>query len=243
MPADEPQDAASAMDRMYRYTRHVYDLSRKYYLLGRDGLLDRLADDAIAQAKALNGQRALRIVEVGCGTGRNLIALRHRLNRRDASADITLYGVDAASVMIETAQKAVDRRGYGEGIVLRQGLAQELSPAMFDLDAREAGKGWVDGAFFSYSLSMIPPWAESLAAALAAVGPGGAVRVVDFYDQAALPGAFAWVLKRWLAAFHVHYRPELVEHMEGLAASGEVALEFEEVGRRYAYRAKLTRPG
>jgi hypothetical protein len=30
---------AAAMDRMYRLTRHVYDLTRAYYLLGRDRML------------------------------------------------------------------------------------------------------------------------------------------------------------------------------------------------------------
>ena len=29
-------DQAEQMDRMYRYQRHIYDLTRKYYLLGRD---------------------------------------------------------------------------------------------------------------------------------------------------------------------------------------------------------------
>ncbi len=27
---------AEQMDNMYRYQRHIYDLTRKYYLLGRD---------------------------------------------------------------------------------------------------------------------------------------------------------------------------------------------------------------
>ena len=31
-------DAAVAMDRMYRWQRHIYDVTRKYYLLGRDAL-------------------------------------------------------------------------------------------------------------------------------------------------------------------------------------------------------------
>ena len=30
------------MDRVYRHQRHVYDLTRKYYLLGRDPLIARL---------------------------------------------------------------------------------------------------------------------------------------------------------------------------------------------------------
>ena len=33
---------AAAMDRMYRLTRHVYDATRRYYLLGRDRMLGRI---------------------------------------------------------------------------------------------------------------------------------------------------------------------------------------------------------
>src|SRR5690242_4413087 len=34
---------AELMDRLYRRQRHVYDATRKYYLLGRDRLIVRLA--------------------------------------------------------------------------------------------------------------------------------------------------------------------------------------------------------
>lgn len=55
------------MNRMYRWTRHIYDASRKYYLLGRDVLIQRLRptpDDVVC--------------EVGCGTARNLIKLAQK---------------------------------------------------------------------------------------------------------------------------------------------------------------------
>jgi S-adenosylmethionine-diacylgycerolhomoserine-N-methlytransferase len=35
-------DAFENMDRMYRMQRYFYDLTRKYYLLGRDRLLTEL---------------------------------------------------------------------------------------------------------------------------------------------------------------------------------------------------------
>ena len=50
---------AERMDRMYRYQRHIYDLTRKYYLLGRDRLIDELQPP-------VGGH----VLEVGCGTGR-----------------------------------------------------------------------------------------------------------------------------------------------------------------------------
>ena len=54
---------AALMDRIYRRQRHVYDFTRKYYLLGRDELIERLAPPADS-----------RVLEIGCGTARNLIA-------------------------------------------------------------------------------------------------------------------------------------------------------------------------
>ena len=54
-------DHAARMDRMYRYQRHIYDLTRKYYLLGRDRAIRDLQ-------VPVDGT----LLEVGCGTGRNL---------------------------------------------------------------------------------------------------------------------------------------------------------------------------
>src|SRR6476661_8431807 len=49
------------MDRIYRRQRHVYDFTRKYYLLGRDRLIRRLDPPG-----------GSRVLEIGCGTARNL---------------------------------------------------------------------------------------------------------------------------------------------------------------------------
>ena len=54
--------AALRMDRMYAWQTGIYDITRRPYLLGRDQLIDSLAPP--------NGSRVL---EIGCGTGRNLI--------------------------------------------------------------------------------------------------------------------------------------------------------------------------
>lgn len=60
-------DPAERMNRMYRFTRYIYDASRRYYLLGRDELIDHIAD-----------RETGAVLEVGCGTARNLIALARR---------------------------------------------------------------------------------------------------------------------------------------------------------------------
>jgi S-adenosylmethionine-diacylgycerolhomoserine-N-methlytransferase len=45
------------------------------------------------------------------------------------------------------------------------------------------------------------------------------------------------VIKRWLDLFHVHYRPELLEYLRELDASGVGTLTIKSVAGRYAYLA------
>jgi S-adenosylmethionine-diacylgycerolhomoserine-N-methlytransferase len=209
-------DPVFAMDRMYRYTRHVYDASRKYYLLGRDDLID-----------AIDLQPGQTALEIGCGTARNLILLHRRFPQNH------LFGIDAANVMIQTARAKVEKAGASDFITLRQGLAESLDYRAFGLDRP------FDVVFFSYSLSMIPPWRAALDAALVNLKPHGDLWVVDFWDQGDLPRWFSKMLKTWLALFHVHYRPELHDRLHELAQEGTVSLDLHPIARRYAYLAHL----
>jgi S-adenosylmethionine-diacylgycerolhomoserine-N-methlytransferase len=209
------------MDRMYRFTRHVYDLTRAYYLLGRDRLLDKVTTSP-----------ATATLEVGCGTARNLI----RLARRPEPG--ALFGLDASHEMLETAAESIARSGaHGAGhspIVLRQGLAEQL-------DARRmfGREEPFDTIYFSYCLSMVPTWPGAIEAALDNLKPGGEMLIVDFWDQQDLPHWFAAGLKKWLAMFHVHYRPEVHEALVALGRSGRADVTFESVARRYAYIATV----
>jgi S-adenosylmethionine-diacylgycerolhomoserine-N-methlytransferase len=203
------------MDRMYRWTRYVYDLTRKYYLLGRDRLL-----------REMKLEPGDRVLEIGCGTARNLILLAHQ------RPDVACYGLDASNEMLATAQTKVKSCGLEQRITLRVCLAEELDHARtFGLPAP------FDAAFFSYSLSMIPTWPQAIEAALTNLKPGAALYVVDFWDQGGWPSWFRALLKKWLDLFHVVYRPELLEHLRELEARGVGRLTIEPVARRYAYLA------
>jgi S-adenosylmethionine-diacylgycerolhomoserine-N-methlytransferase len=203
------------MDKMYRWTRHVYDFSRKYYLLGRDRLL-----------REMELQPDERVIEIGCGTARNLIKLA-RLRR-----DVHCYGLDVSNEMLATAAIKVKSRRLQDRITLTHCFAEQLDYAKtFGLDSP------FDAAFFSYSLSMIPPFREAIDAALRSLKRGGVMYVVDFWDQGKWPGPFRAGLKRWLDLFHVHFRPELLEYLQELDAKGIGSLTIKPVAGRYAYIA------
>ena len=203
------------MDEMYRWTRYVYDFTRKYYLLGRDRLL-----------RDMELQPGDRVLEIGCGTARNLIRLARQ------RPDIRCYGLDASTEMLATAAAQVKGRSLEERIILKHCLAEELDYAKtFELNAP------FDAAFFSYSLSMIPTWPQAIDIALVNVKRGAAFYVVDFWDQAGWPRWFRFVLKRWLDLFHVQYRPELLDYLRQLDEKGIGTLTLRSVAGRYAYLA------
>ena len=208
---------ASLMDGVYRWQRHIYDLTRKYYLLGRDRLIDELAPPPGGT-----------VLEVGCGTGRNLIAAARRWPQA------RLYGFDISEVMLETARSNISRAGLEGRITLAQGDATGFdAQAMF-------GVARFDRVFFSYSLSMIPDWRTALRAGFAAVAPGGRLQAVDFGQQERLPGWVRAVLGRWLALFHVTARETLKADAEA-AAPGPVT--FTPLYRGYAWLLRADVPG
>jgi S-adenosylmethionine-diacylgycerolhomoserine-N-methlytransferase len=205
-----------AMDSMYRIQRYFYDITRKYYLLGRDRLLDEM-----------NVRPGESVLEAGCGTARNLILLGRR------QPDAKLFGLDASSAMLETARSKVNSAGV-KNIELKTALAD-------DFNFRETF-GFAepfDKIFFSYSISMIPPWRESIDNALANLKQGGELFIVDFYDQADLPAPFRKFLKWWLSKFHVRFWPELMPHLRSLEEKGAVSLSIDPLFRRYSFIARM----
>ena len=186
------------MDSVYRRQRHIYDLTRKYYLVGRDRLISQL--DLHPGATA---------VEIGCGTARNLIAIARRYS------GARLYGLDASAAMLETAARAVVRCGLSHRITLAHGYAESLSPDVFGLDRP------FDCAIFSYSLSMIPDWPTALRAANTALGPGGRINIVDFGDLTGLGRFGAAALRAWLHWFHVEPRAEILRALESVDAPSQ----------------------
>ena len=211
-------DHARAMDAQYAWQRHVYDLTRKYYLLGRDRLIRALAVPAGGT-----------VLEVGVGTGRNLALVANHY------ADARLFGLDISAEMLKSAQITMMRAGADGRTLLGRADATGFDPqALF-------GEPGFDRVFISYSLSMIPEWQTALAQALSVVEPGGSLHIVDFGQQEGLPGWFRAGLQAWLTRFHVTPRADLFEAMERIAAAQGAAVQTRSLYRGYAWEAVIRR--
>ena len=205
-------NAFETMDKMYRYQRYFYDFTRKYYLLGRDKL--------IAEMDIRDGEN---ILEVGCGTGRNLTILAGKYPRAN------FYGLDASAAMLENAQNKIDKTQL-KNTHLQNVLADDFAfDKTFDLETP------FDTIYFSYSISMIPTWKESIENTLQNLKSGCSFYIVDFYDQRDLPKPFQKILKLWLKQFHVKYPRDLVPFLEQLEKQGIGKLSVKSIYKSYSF--------
>lgn len=213
------QQSGLLMDRIYRHQRFIYDLTRKYYLLGRDKVIHDLrpeTDDAI--------------LEIGCGTGRNLIKAARRYPRARC------FGVDISKEMLTTAEISIKRRKLDERIGLFRGDATNFDGASL------IGQPTFERIFISYSLSMIPSWRATMERAVSALAPGGKLLIVDFGQLEGWPSWFQRALLRWLALFHVTPRVELAEEAEMLADARGFQMTSTRLYRGYARYITIERP-
>lgn len=166
----------------YRWHAWVYDLTRWAFLFGRADLIRRTAAH-MASPK--------RVLEIGCGTGMNLVALA----RAYSGAEIT--GLDLSQDMLEIARRKT--RGFGTRVSLLH-------------QAYEGPVGGAAGAFdlivCSYSLSMMNPGFEDvLKHARADLSPRGVLAVVDFHET-----RWPW-FQRWMAVNHVRMEGQIMDYV------------------------------
>lgn len=171
-----------------------YDAFRERLLHGRRELIERL--DLPAGA---------RVVELGGGTGRNLLFFGERLS---GFAQVEL--VDLCPAMLEEARKR---------------FALQPNVRVVETDAVGYRSPMTpDCVYFSYSLTMIPAWRAAIDNAFSMLAPGGVLGVVDFYvsEPIPAPGAvhhdaftrFFW--PRWFAHDGVRPNPEHLRHLREL---------------------------
>lgn len=210
--------AAGAMDVIYRHQRFIYDLTRRHYLLGRDQMIADLMPPG-------NGT----VLEVGCGTARNLIcAARRYQNAR-------FFGLDVSEEMLKTARASIAKSGESNRIKVAQADATAFDPqALFGLSS-------FDRIFISYAVSMIPAWEAVLDRAAATLAPGGALHVVDFGTMDEMPNVARKAMLAWLAHFSVTPRRNLQDIVCAVAERHGLVSSFHQGRFGYAAMAKISR--
>lgn len=196
-PRGETQ--AERLEAFYRYQAEGYDDFRKRLLQGRRELWE-----------ALGIPRDGAWVDMGGGTGANLEYFGERIGQLGK-----IYIVDLCPSLLEVARRRV-RDNEWRNVEVVQSDAVNFRPT----------ETLVDAITFSYSLTMMPNWAEVLAHARSLLRDGGRIGVVDFFvnssegiegcaPQSRLTRAF-W--RKWFVRDGVHLNPEhipcLQDHFE-----------------------------
>ncbi|MBL9117563.1 MAG: class I SAM-dependent methyltransferase [Verrucomicrobiaceae bacterium] len=166
------------VESYYKLHAQIYDATRWTFLFGRNCLVEQLS-------RRLNAQN---ILEVGCGTGQNLVALAR------AFPTAKLTGLDLSSEMLAFAER--NNHSHRDRLSLVQGRYERPIDGPYDL------------VLFSYALSMFNPgWEMAIDAAQEQVA-GGYVAVVDFHDTP-VP-----LFRSWMAMNHVQMDCHLLPRLE-----------------------------
>jgi len=195
----DPTRHQERMDRKYRYERHIFDLSRKFFLFGRERAIDCLCLEDAAS-----------VLEIGCGTARNLKLMADRYPA------LRLIGIDISEEMLKSAHAKIAHAGLGERITLFHGDAAALP-----IDNK------APRILMSYSLSMVPDWRRALAVAIDALEPGGVLSIVDFGNFGGLP---PWLADRCIDMLSRHDAPpclDLPRELQRHADKGHVRVRHE----------------
>jgi S-adenosylmethionine-diacylgycerolhomoserine-N-methlytransferase len=182
-------DHASRIEEYYRFHAKIYDATRWSFLFGRKEIIQKLATLTTPTD----------VLEVGCGTGQNLI----RLSQVFPQAKIT--GLDVSESMLTIARKNLSFLA-GRIVLVHQA---------YDRPLQEVGQignlplqSKFDLILCSYSLSMMNPgWEQALDAAYHNLREKGLMAVVDFHDS-------AWPLFKWLMRLHVRLNGHLLPKLQ-----------------------------
>ena len=170
----------SNLETYYRLHARFYDVTRWSFLFGRTQIIRKVAQ--ISTPK--------RILEIGCGTGKNLLVL-HRIFPR-----AVIEGIDLSIDMLNIARKKTASAG-----AFIQLFHQRYDAPL----SQSANRNPFDLLLFSYSLSMFNPGFEDvLKYAVADLSSQGLIAVVDFNDS-----RFSW-FQRWMCLNNVRMDHQII---------------------------------
>ncbi|HKR02849.1 MAG TPA: methyltransferase domain-containing protein [Pyrinomonadaceae bacterium] len=160
------------------------------------------------------------VLEIGCGTGRNLAALAQAVGTEGQ-----VYGVDLSEGMLNEARHLRARAGW-------RNVALKCADA-----ARYAAPVAVDGVLFSLSYAVMPHHKRVLEHTWSQLRPGGRLVIMDAKLPSNLIGRLLHPFVVWASRLTVLGNPDIRpwEHLKELA--GEVELEEISFGTYYICRA------
>ena len=180
---DMEASRSETLTQYYRFHSKIYDVTRWSFLFGRNELLEKVSK--LSDPK--------NILEVGCGTGRNLLALRKIV------PSAALFGVDISDEMLKVAEEKL----------VAAGVEANLIQESYDRPLHSVEDGF-DLIVFSYCLSIINPgWQEAVLAAKADLSGSGVLAVVDFKESK------SDIYKAWMAMNHVKIGNHISPMLEG----------------------------
>ncbi len=167
------------LNKYYGLVVDFYDFSRKYFLFGRDKMLEKIKE---------TNNKNINILEIGAGTGRNLFLLnKFGFNN--------LFAVEPCSPMINKI-KEKDKKNI---IKIIEKMGDQWS-------VQDTGTE-IDVIYFSYALSMFDDPKAAIINAYDKLKVGGKIYIVDFgiYDGSNLFVKFlSDKFLKWLKTYHVN---------------------------------------
>ncbi len=165
-----------------------------------------------------------RVLEIGCGTGRNLALLVDAVG-----ASGRVYGVDLSEGMLAEATALCEKQKWHNVELIHRDAATYLAPEP------------LDGVLFSLSYATMPHHREVLEQVWKQLKPGGQLVIMDAQFPKGLSGKLlkpiypfvVWILKRTVLG-----NPYIVPAQELREVAGHVEIENLSFGTYFICRAK-----
>jgi S-adenosylmethionine-diacylgycerolhomoserine-N-methlytransferase len=208
--AKSAEAASAKLDGYYRWHAHLYDATRWAFLFGRAGLI-RMAADRL---------HPRRILEIGCGTGRNLAELAQVFPHAE------IVGLDLSAEMLRKARERIEIYGPRVSLLQRVYNAPVSDGDPFDL------------VVCSYCLTMINPgYADALHLCDRDLAPEGHFAIVDFHDT-----SFGW-FRRCMGVNHVRMDGQILAALQDAKLKAEPCIIKSAYGGLWRWFACLATRG
>ena len=166
-------------------------------------------------------QAGASVLEVGCGTGRNLGVLVEAVGPEGK-----VYGVDVSDGMLEEASTLCKGAGWSQVTLIRADAPDYTLPEP------------VDGVIFSLSYAVIPRHREALRQAWAQLRPGGCVVIMDAKLRRGLVGRLLRPFAVWTSRLTVLGNPDIRPWDELRELADEIDYEEWQWGTYYICRGR-----